>query len=57
MSSDSFGVYWVADSEHANRVNFDHTYWSFGGKGSKYNYVEAAVNAGYAVFSYDRLGS
>lgn len=37
-------------------INFDHTYWSFGGVGSKYNYVEAAMNAGHAVLSYDRLG-
>ncbi|KII91729.1 hypothetical protein PLICRDRAFT_123246 [Plicaturopsis crispa FD-325 SS-3] len=37
-------------------INFDHSYWTFGGKGSPYNYVEAAINAGHAIFIYDRLG-
>ncbi|KAJ3521946.1 hypothetical protein NMY22_g12098 [Coprinellus aureogranulatus] len=36
---------------------FDHTYWTLGGPGSKYNYVEAALKAGHAVFAYDRLGT
>ncbi|PFH48441.1 hypothetical protein AMATHDRAFT_5789 [Amanita thiersii Skay4041] len=38
-------------------INFDHSYWDFGGEGSQYNYVEAAVNAGHAIFIYDRLGT
>ncbi|KAF8871183.1 Alpha/beta hydrolase family-domain-containing protein [Infundibulicybe gibba] len=37
-------------------VRYDHTYWNFGGPGSKYNYVEAAINSGHAIFIYDRLG-
>ncbi|KAF8955634.1 hypothetical protein BDZ97DRAFT_1856429 [Flammula alnicola] len=37
-------------------VNFDHTYWNFGGDGSPYNYVDAAIKAGHAIFIYDRLG-
>ncbi|KAH9475537.1 hypothetical protein JR316_0012652 [Psilocybe cubensis] len=37
-------------------INFDHSYWNFGGKGSKYNYVDVANRAGHAVFLYDRLG-
>ncbi|KAF8901328.1 Alpha/Beta hydrolase protein [Gymnopilus junonius] len=37
-------------------INFDHSYWNFGGEGSQYNYVDAAVGAGHAVFIYDRLG-
>ena len=31
----------------------DHTYWEFG---PGYSYIDAAVEAGYATFSYDRLG-
>ncbi|KAF5319830.1 hypothetical protein D9611_012839 [Ephemerocybe angulata] len=38
-------------------VGFDHTYWNFGGPGSKYNYVEAALKAGHAILIYDRLGT
>ncbi|KAJ3503956.1 hypothetical protein NMY22_g18073 [Coprinellus aureogranulatus] len=37
-------------------INFDHTYWSFGGKGSKYNYAERALKAGHSILIYDRLG-
>ncbi|KAF9466674.1 hypothetical protein BDZ94DRAFT_1319199 [Collybia nuda] len=37
-------------------INFDHSYWNFGGPGSPYNYVDAALEAGHAVFIYDRLG-
>ncbi|KAL0959021.1 hypothetical protein HGRIS_014332 [Hohenbuehelia grisea] len=37
-------------------INFDHSYWSFDGPGSKYNYVDAALKAGHAIFTYDRLG-
>ncbi|KAF8152596.1 Alpha/beta hydrolase family-domain-containing protein [Crassisporium funariophilum] len=37
-------------------INFDHTYWNFGGEASKYNYVDAALKAGHAIFIYDRLG-
>lgn len=39
------------------RINFDHSYWNFGGEGSPYNYVDAALKAGHATFIYDRLGS
>ncbi|KAF8901343.1 hypothetical protein CPB84DRAFT_1962051 [Gymnopilus junonius] len=35
----------------------DHTYWNFGGEGSPYNYADVALNAGHAVFLYDRLGA
>ncbi|TEB24087.1 hypothetical protein FA13DRAFT_1639058 [Coprinellus micaceus] len=38
-------------------VGFDHTYWTVGGSGSKYNYVEAALKAGHAILAYDRLGT
>ncbi|KAJ2916917.1 hypothetical protein MD484_g3486, partial [Candolleomyces efflorescens] len=34
----------------------DHSYWTLGGRGSKYNYVEAALKAGRAILVYDRLG-
>ncbi|KAF8631705.1 hypothetical protein AX17_005037 [Amanita inopinata Kibby_2008] len=37
-------------------INFDHSYWEFGGDGSQYNYVDMAVAAGHAIFIYDRLG-
>jgi pimeloyl-ACP methyl ester carboxylesterase len=40
----------------ARSIGFDHTYWSIGGSGSKYNYVEAALKAGHAILTYDRLG-
>jgi len=36
-------------------INADHTYYQFGYNKS-YNYIEAATRAGYAVFTYDRLG-
>ena len=32
----------------------DHTYWDFA---PGYSYVDAAAEAGYATFSYDRLGT
>ncbi|KAL8961803.1 MAG: hypothetical protein Q9193_001692 [Seirophora villosa] len=32
----------------------DHTYWDFA---PRYSYVDAAAAAGYATFSYDRLGT
>ncbi|KAK5175303.1 uncharacterized protein LTR77_000441 [Saxophila tyrrhenica] len=38
-------------------LGFDHSYWHFGGHGSKYNYVKVATAAGYATLSYDRLGN
>ncbi|KAF5335742.1 hypothetical protein D9611_009647 [Ephemerocybe angulata] len=38
-------------------INFDHTYWNFGGPGSKYNYVDSALKAGHAILIYDRLGT
>lgn len=34
-------------------LGFDHTYWDI----AESSYVDAATAAGYAVFSYDRLGS
>ncbi|TFK22243.1 alpha/beta-hydrolase [Coprinopsis marcescibilis] len=37
-------------------IGFDHTYWTFGGPGSKYNYVDAALASGHAILVYDRLG-
>ncbi|KAF8970842.1 Alpha/Beta hydrolase protein [Flammula alnicola] len=37
-------------------INFDHTYWNFGGEDSPYNYVDAAIKSGHAIFIYDRLG-
>ncbi|KAH6908968.1 Alpha/Beta hydrolase protein [Coprinopsis sp. MPI-PUGE-AT-0042] len=36
---------------------FDHQYWNFGGPGSKYNYVEAALKSGHGVLIFDRLGT
>jgi len=36
-------------------VNFDHSYWTIGGSGSQYSYVESALQAGHAIFIYDRL--
>lgn len=36
---------------------FDHKYWDFGGAGSKYNYVEAALKAGHGILIFDRLGT
>lgn len=39
------------------RINFDHSYWNFGGAGSSYNYVDVALKAGHAIFIYDRLGT
>ncbi|KAF5313450.1 hypothetical protein D9611_008674 [Ephemerocybe angulata] len=38
-------------------AGFDHSWWNFGGDGSKYNYVEAALKAGHAILIYDRLGT
>lgn len=38
-------------------VNFDHSYWNFGGEGSQYNYLETGLRSGHAVFIYDRLGT
>lgn len=38
------------------RVTVDHFYWEFGGAGSAFNYVEAAISAGHAIFIFDRLG-
>ncbi|KAF6752437.1 Alpha/beta hydrolase family-domain-containing protein [Ephemerocybe angulata] len=38
-------------------TNFDSSYWTFGGDGSKYNYVESSLKAGHAIFIYDRLGT
>lgn len=40
----------------SHSVNFDHSYWNFGGPGSQYNYVEAAIESGHAIFIFDRLG-
>ncbi|EPQ50280.1 alpha/beta-hydrolase [Gloeophyllum trabeum ATCC 11539] len=37
-------------------LDADHRYWDFGGRGSKYNYVDAALASGHAVLLYDRLG-
>ncbi|KAF8219650.1 hypothetical protein L208DRAFT_1338747 [Tricholoma matsutake] len=36
-------------------INFDHSYWTIGGSGSQYNYVESALKAGHAILIYDRL--
>ncbi|KAF6749047.1 Alpha/Beta hydrolase protein [Ephemerocybe angulata] len=38
-------------------AGFDHSYWNFGGDGSKYNYVEAVLKAGHSILIYDRLGT
>ena len=35
----------------------DKTYWDFGGQDSKYNYVRAATNAGYATLHWSRPGT
>ncbi|THH23251.1 hypothetical protein EUX98_g7927 [Antrodiella citrinella] len=35
----------------------DHNYWLISGPGSMFNYVEASVNAGNAIFVFDRLGN
>lgn len=35
----------------------DHFYWEYGGAGSPQNYVEAALSAGHAIFTFDRLGT
>ncbi|KAF8955647.1 hypothetical protein BDZ97DRAFT_1926508 [Flammula alnicola] len=37
-------------------LNFDHTYWNFGGDSSPNNYVDAAIKSGHAIFIYDRVG-
>lgn len=37
-------------------VGLGHRYWSWGGPGSRYNYLEAAISEGHAIFSYNRLG-
>lgn len=38
-------------------LGFNKDYWNFGGPGSQYNYIQAATNAGYSTFSYDRIGT
>ncbi|KAF8901331.1 hypothetical protein CPB84DRAFT_1962043 [Gymnopilus junonius] len=38
-------------------ITLDHTYWNFGGEGSPHNYANVALNAGHAVFLFDRLGA
>lgn len=35
----------------------DKSYWDFGGQESKYNYVRAATNAGYATLHWSRPGT
>ncbi|THH31578.1 hypothetical protein EUX98_g2624 [Antrodiella citrinella] len=35
----------------------DHNYWLIGGPGSMFNYAESSVNAGNAIFVFDRLGN
>lgn len=37
-------------------VSYDHNYWDFPLQPEKYSYERAALNAGYAVFNFDRLG-
>ncbi|KAF2809638.1 alpha/beta-hydrolase [Mytilinidion resinicola] len=38
-------------------LGFDKTYWNFGAPKTTYNYIAAATAAGYATFSYDRIGT
>ncbi|KAF2491010.1 alpha/beta-hydrolase [Lophium mytilinum] len=38
-------------------LGFDKTYWNFGAPKTTYNYIAAATAAGYATFSYDRVGT
>ncbi|THH31553.1 hypothetical protein EUX98_g2644 [Antrodiella citrinella] len=38
-------------------LTLDHTYWYINGPGSDLNYVEASINAGNAIFVFDRLGN
>ncbi|TCD71430.1 hypothetical protein EIP91_010136 [Steccherinum ochraceum] len=38
-------------------LNLDRFYWSIGGQGSQFNYVESSIASGNAVFVFDRLGS
>lgn len=47
----------MSPTAYFRRAGFDHTYWTLGGPGSKYNYVDAALNAGHAILVYDRLGT
>lgn len=35
----------------------DDSYWNSPYKPEKYNFVQAATDAGYSVFFYDRLGT
>ncbi|THV04597.1 alpha/beta-hydrolase, partial [Dendrothele bispora CBS 962.96] len=37
-------------------AGFDHSYWNFK-NGSQYNYAEAALETGHAIFLYDRLST
>ena len=37
-------------------ATYNHSYWDFPYQPETYSYAEAMVNAGYAVFNYDRLG-
>ncbi|THU77577.1 alpha/beta-hydrolase, partial [Dendrothele bispora CBS 962.96] len=37
-------------------LGFDHSYWNFK-NGSQYNYAEAALAEGHAIFLYDRLST
>ncbi|KAF8888598.1 hypothetical protein BD779DRAFT_1672262 [Infundibulicybe gibba] len=45
------------EANGTDSIGFDHSYWIFGGEGSPYNYVEAAITAGHAIFIFDRLGN
>ncbi|KAM0709876.1 hypothetical protein Q7P35_003919 [Cladosporium inversicolor] len=38
-------------------VGFDKRYWDFGGQNSSYNYVRAAIDAGYATLHWSRPGT
>ncbi|KAI5798853.1 Alpha/Beta hydrolase protein [Geopyxis carbonaria] len=38
-------------------IGFDKYYWDFPVDSAKYSYVDAAVDAGYSVFFYDRLAN
>ncbi|MQA83674.1 MAG: alpha/beta fold hydrolase [Streptosporangiales bacterium] len=36
---------------------YDHSYWDFGHRPDRYSYIRSATRAGYATFSFDRLGA
>ncbi len=48
------GVYKLLIEYHS--TNHNHSYWNPSFKPETYNYVQHAINKGYSIFFYDRLG-